>query len=119
MSEANNIIDLINAGVRAENIRQKAIASNFANLETPRYRRVDVKFKELLAACSGKSEFGEIDNAEPELYEPRDTPINADGNDLSLEGEVGHMIKNSLRHKTYVRLLNRKYAQIELAIGTR
>ena len=119
MSQANNIIDLINAGVRAENLRQKAISSNFANLETPGYRRVDVTFKELLDACSGKSESGEISNAEPELYEPRDTPIDADGNDLTLEAEVGHMIKNSLRHKTYVRLLSRKYAQIELAIGTR
>jgi len=119
MSQANNIIDLINAGVRAENLRQKAISSNFANLETPGYRRVDVTFKELLDACSGKSESGEISNAEPELYEPRDTPIDADGNDLTLEAEVGHMIKNSLRHKTYVRLLSRKYTQIELAIGTR
>ena len=119
MSQANNIIDLINAGVRAENLRQKAIGSNFANLETPGYRRVDVKFDELLDACLGKSESGEVSTAEPELYEPRDTPINADGNDLTLEAEVGHMIKNALRHKTYVRLLSRKYTQIELAIGTR
>jgi len=64
MSQANNIIDLINAGVRAENLRQKAISSNFANLETPGYRRVDVTFKELLDACSGKSESGEISNEE-------------------------------------------------------
>lgn len=119
MSGTNNIIDLINAGVRAENLRQQAIANNFANLETPGYRRVDVEFKELLAACMGKSGAGNVDGAEPEFYEPRQTPVNAKGNDVNLEREVGQMIKNSLRHRTYVRLLNRKYNQIELAIGSR
>lgn len=118
MSRTENIVDLINAGIRAENLRQKAIASNFANFQTPGYRRVDVKFKELLDACSDTSESGEIGNAEPELYEPRQTPMNADGNDLNLEAEVGHLVKNSLRHKAYVRLLSRKYTQIELAMGT-
>lgn len=119
MSRTDNIVDLINAGIRAENLRQKAIADNFANLETPGYRRVDVKFEELLAACSGKSGSDQVGDAEPELYEPRQTPLNAKGNDLSLEAEVGHLIKNSLRHKAYIRLLSRKYAQIEMAIGTR
>jgi len=118
MSRTENIVDLINAGIRAENLRQKAITSNFANFETPGYRRVDVKFEELLAACSGDSEAEEVNNAEPELFEPRQTPVNANGNDLNLEAEVGHLVKNSLRHKAYVRLLNRKYTQIELAMGT-
>lgn len=119
MSETNNIMDLINAGIRAENLRQKAIARNFANFETPGYRRVDVTFKELLKACSGSSNGGDINKAEPEFYEPRQTPLNAKGNDLSLETEVGSLIKNSLKHKAYVRILNKKYAQIELAIGGR
>jgi len=118
MSGAQNIVDLINAGIKAENLRQKAIASNFANVETPRYRRVDVRFKELLAACTGSSDVGEISNAEPEIYEPRETLLDANGNDLSLEAEVGHLVKNTLRHKTYVRLLGRKYAQMELAMNT-
>ena len=47
MSKAENIVDIINAGVRAETLRQKAIANNIANLETPGYRRIDVKFEEL------------------------------------------------------------------------
>jgi len=118
MSDTNTILDLINAGIQAENVRQKAIASNFANFETPGYRRLDVKFEEVLAACSGSDE-GDLSLAEPEIYEPKQTPVNANGNDTSLETEVGEMIKNSLRHKAYIRLLSKKYNQIELAIGTR
>jgi flagellar basal-body rod protein FlgB len=119
MSESNNIVDLINAGIRAEDLRQKGIAKNCANFETPGYRRVGVTFKELLKACSGSSDSGDINKAEPELYEPRQTPVNANGNDLSLETEVGSLVKNSLKHTTYVRLLRKKYAQIEMAIGAR
>ena len=119
MSNTNTIVDLINAGIQAENLRQKAIASNFANFETPGYRRLDVKFEEVLAACSGSSDEADLSRAEPEIYEPRLTPVKADGNDTSMEVEVGEMIKNSLRHKAYIRLLNKKYSQIELAIGAR
>jgi len=119
MSNTNTIVDLINAGIQAENLRQKAIASNFANFETPGYRRLDVKFEEVLAACAGSYDAADLSRAEPEIYEPKRTPVKPDGNDTSIEVEVGEMIKNSLRHKTYIRLLNKKYSQIELAIGAR
>ena len=119
MSNTNTIVDLINAGIQAENLRQKAIASNFANFETPGYRRVDVEFKELLAECSGSSAGRDLSRLEPKFYEPKVTPVKADGNDVKIDYEVGQLVKNSLRHKAYVRLLNKKYSQIELAIGTR
>ena len=60
MSSAENLVELINAGIRAENLRQKVIANNFANVETPGYRRVDVIFEELLAACSDEPGKGQM-----------------------------------------------------------
>jgi flagellar basal body rod protein FlgB len=45
--------------------------------------------------------------------------VKSNGNDVSLETEVGQMVKNTLRHKTYVRLLNKKYHQIELAMDVK
>jgi flagellar basal-body rod protein FlgB len=119
MSKAENIVDIINAGVKAETLRQKAIANNVANLETPGYRRVDVKFEELLARClrsSGEFDLGEI---EAQIYQPKQTPVKSNGNDVSFETEIGKMIKNTLRHKTYIRLLNKKYSQIELAMNVK
>lgn len=117
MSNIDNVMDLIDAGIRAENFRQKAIASNVANLETPGYRRVDVAFRELFAKALDAS--GEIDpkDIQPELFHPQNTPIKSNGNDVSLEVEVGEMVKNTLRHKTYIRLLQKKYAQLEQAMN--
>ena len=117
MSKMDNIIDLIDAGIRAEGLRQRAIAGNVANLETPGYRRVDVKFEELLAKAMNSP--GDVDpmSVESEVFEPKNTAVKSNGNDVSLEVEVGEMVKNTLRHKTYIRLLQKKYAQMELAMN--
>jgi len=119
MSKTESIVDLIDAGVKAETLRQKAIANNIANLETPGYRRVDVKFEELLARCLRSSGEFDLSEIEAQIYRPKQTPLNSNGNDVNLEAEIGQMIKNTLRHKTYIRLLSKKYNQIELAIGVK
>ena len=117
MSKTDSILAFLEAGIKAEGLRQKAIANNVANLETAGYRRVDVKFEELLANSLDQSGAADFSEVEPEIYQPKQTPIKSNGNDVSLEAEVGAMIKNSLRYKTYVRLLSKKYSQIGLAIN--
>lgn len=58
----------------------------------------------------------ELDDVVPIIHQPKQTPVNSNGNDVSLENEVGQMVKNTLRYKAYIRLLNKKYKQIELAM---
>ena len=119
MSKINNIIDIIEAGIKAESMRQKAIANNVANLQTPGYRRVDVQFKELLAKALDSSGAVDLDEIEAQIYQPKNTAVKSNGNDVILEVEVGEMVKNTLRHKAYIRLLQKKYRQIELAIDVK
>ena len=119
MSKTSSVVDFLEAGIRAEYLRQKAIANNIANLETPGYRRIDIKFEELLAKALGSSGAVDLDEIEPQIHQPKQTRVKSNGNDVDLETEVGQMVKNALRHKTYIRLLNKKYSQIELAIGTK
>lgn len=119
VAKTSNIVDLLDAGIRAESLRQKAIASNIANLETPGYRRIDVRFEELLAKVLDSSGAVELREIEPQLHRPKGTPIKSNGNDVNLEAEVGEMVKNTLRHKAYIRLLAKKYEQIEQAINTK
>ena len=119
MSKTSNILDFIEAGIRAESRRQKAIANNVANLQTPGYRRVDIKFEELLAKALDSSGLADLTEIDGQIYQPRRTPVKSNGNDVSLEVEVGEMIKNTLRHRAYVRVLNKKYKQMELAINVK
>ena len=118
MSKTNNIMDFLNAAIRAESLRQQAIANNTANMKTPGYRRFDVKFDQLLAKELSSGDEVDLGKIEASLYQPKQTAVNSNGNDVNLETEIGEMIKNTLRHKTYIRLLNKKYQQLERAINT-
>jgi len=120
MEKASSTFDLLAAGLRAEGLRQKAIASNIANLETPGYRRVEVKFEELLAQAMDEGQGKvQVDQVEPEVHQPQETPVKANGNDVHLEIEVGHLVENSLRHETLARLLAKKVRGIDRIINTR
>lgn len=117
MPKTNNIVDLLDAGLRAEILRQKAIAGNVANLETHGYRRFDVRFDELLSKALDSSGAVDLAEIEPQIYQPMQTPVKSNNNSVNLEAEVGEMVKNTLRYKAYIRLLNKKYSQIELAMN--
>lgn len=117
MSSSTDIVGLLEAGIRAEGLRQNTIASNIANLETPGYRRLDVKFEDLLTKAMRSPDGVDPQEIEPEIFQPEDTPIRSNGNDVNLEAEIGEMLKNSLRHTAYVRLLRKKLSQMETAMG--
>ena len=119
MSRTSNIIDFLEAGIKAESLRQKAIANNIANLETPGYRRIDVKFRELLAKALDSRGDIDLSEIEAQIYQPKKTPVKSNGNDVNLESEVGEMVKNTLRYTTYLRLLQKKYRKMVFAINTK
>ena len=119
MSEVNNILSLLESSLRAEHMRGQATANNIANLETPGYRTLGVKFEEMLSKAlegGGSAGAGEI---KPEVFAACETPVKENGNDVVLEREIGDMVKNTLRQKTYLRILSKKYSQLELAMNTR
>ncbi len=119
LSETKNILNVLDVAIRAEGLRQKAIANNVANIETPGYRRLDIKFEELFEKALNSDGSVDLDGIEPMLYQPEDTPVKGNGNDVTLEIEVGELVKNSLRHKVFVRVLNKRYRQMEAAINVK
>ena len=76
-------------------------------------------FEELLAKLLDSSGSVDLNDLELELYKPKETPVKSNGNDVNLESEVGQMVKNTLKHTAYIRLLNKKYRQIELAMDVK
>ena len=119
MARTDSMLSLLEAGARAEGLRHKAIASNIANLETPGYRRVDIRFEEFLEKALDSGRPVNPEELKAELYRPKTTPLKDNGNDVSWEAEVGHMMKNSIRHKTYLRLMSKIYQQMALAMDTK
>lgn len=119
MPKITSMVDLLEVALKAESLRQKTIASNMANMETPGYRRLDVRFEELLDKALRSDGAADLEEIEPEIYLPKNTPVRANGNDVEMEAEVGELVKNSLRHTAYTRLLHKKLLQVETAINIR
>ncbi|MCX5645663.1 MAG: flagellar basal body rod protein FlgB [Phycisphaerae bacterium] len=118
MPQPVGIVGLLESGIKAEELRQRTIASNIANIETPGYRRLDVRFEELLAKAMKSQRAADPDDLEPEIFQPKATPVKSNGNDVNMEMEIGEMLKNSFRQTAFVRLLRKKFAQAEEAVNT-
>jgi len=118
MSSDMNILTYLEAATRAEGVRHKAIANNVANLNTPGYRRYDVRFEEVLAKLIESGKKPDEASLDAEFFQPKNTPVDANGNDVQLDAEVGEMVKNSLRHQAFVLLLKKKYDLLRTAIQT-
>lgn len=118
MIQDSTVINLLEAGMRAEGLRQQTIARNIANMNTEGYRRSDINFEETLQKALGENGDLNTEKLEVETFEPLSTSINEHGSDVNLDTEVGEMVKNSLRHRTYMLVLKKKYTQMDEAMKT-
>lgn len=116
MIQDKTVIDLLETAMTAEGLRQQAVASNVANMNTNGYRRVDVNFEAALTKAMGKNENPNPDDIKMEYYQTKNSPINEFGNDVNIDNEIGEMVKNSLKHHAYTSLLKKKYQQMDNAL---
>jgi flagellar basal-body rod protein FlgB len=117
MSKDLSMVEALDAGLKATNLRQSVIANNIANMDTPGFRRQDVQFKEVLAKAleTGKTDPGDL---EPKVVTPGDTEVNDQGNDVDMDMEVGEMLKTNAQYKMFVRMLAKEYQRMSEAIQT-
>lgn len=113
MDRGTSVMGSLEAGLRAVQLQGKAIANNIANLNTPGYRRVAVEFREQLAKAIAS---GDLRGLAAKMVHPMNTEVGSNGNDVDLDMEVGSLIKNAAMYKTYMRILAKRYRQMELAI---
>ena len=116
MADNLNITSCLEAAIKVEGFRQTAIANNIANIDTPGYKRIAVKFEECLSKALEAGDEFDIGKIKTELYQPRTTPLKGNGNDVDIDTETSEMVQNTLKHKALTRLLKKKYMQIAAAI---
>jgi flagellar basal-body rod protein FlgB len=102
-------------------LRQEAIASNLANLETPGYRRLDLapSFAAELQRAAGANA-AQVSKLEPALaVDSAATPVRPDGNTVQLENELLALNQNTLQHSLETQLLTGSLLKLRLAITGR
>ena len=103
-------------------LRQEAIASNLANLETPGYKRVDVgpTFANELQQAVASKDAGRIAGVQPHLaVDPSAVPVRKDGNTVQLETELMKLNQNFMEHQLETQLVSGALLKLRLAISGR
>lgn len=103
-------------------LRQEAIASNIANLETPGYKRLDVapSFQAELERACATHDAHQIASLQPSLMpDPNAIAVARDGNTVSLEKEMAQLNQNSLVHSLETQLVSGMLARLRMAITSK
>jgi flagellar basal-body rod protein FlgB len=87
--------------------RQKLVASNIANADTPGYRTQDIDFQ---------SEFQNAIAGTPNILEVSGLPMKNDGNNVSLDRESRLLAENALRFNVASSLLRSQISSLRAAI---
>jgi flagellar basal-body rod protein FlgB len=88
--------------------RQKLVASNLANAETPGYVTKDIDFqKEFLSLAKGDT---------PTVEEPEGLEFRNDGNNVSLERETRLLSENAVRFQLVSMMAKGQFRRIRSAL---
>lgn len=104
-------------------LRQRVIANNIANAETPGFTRSAVSFESQLRAVledgdSGKT-VDEINNVAISSSEDDTNPAKPDGNNVNMEQEMAEMTKAGLSYRAATTLIELKGSMLKTAINGR
>ena len=97
-------------------LRQRVIADNIANVDTPGFRATSVDFEtQLKAAISdGSFENGGIDHIDATTT-PTDTPVGANGNNVDLRKETMAAVQSQFQYQILTRAVNDRFNLVKIA----
>jgi len=88
--------------------RQKLVASNVANLDTPGYKTKDIDFQfEFMSLAQGEN---------PHVIEAPGLVVNNDGNNVSMDREARLLAENALRFNLASSLMKSQLKLVHAAI---
>ncbi|NLI13208.1 MAG: flagellar basal body rod protein FlgB [Peptococcaceae bacterium] len=116
-------------GLDAAALRQRVIANNIANVNTPGFKKSAVEFESLLKAALGRDtvklvttgpkHFGaapRLAELRPEVRVNEATSMREDGNNVDMDEEMTNMAINSIKYQAETRELSDRYSLLSYVI---
>lgn len=112
--------DSLKVALKGLATRQRAVAGNLANVETPGYQPRQVVFEQQLKAAlgrvRGKKIRPSVQAVRPEVVTDQSSLLRRDGSGVDIEQELVQLVESGVHYQAAVRLLSRKYALLRTAI---
>ncbi len=116
-------IDVLGKAADASALRQKTIANNIANVDTPHYKRQDVSFAENLQRALKNSRFETLDHKIDSLKLSRlkgtvytdslNYSYRLDGNNVDIDTENVEMASNQLLYQGITQSITAEFQHIQ------
>ena len=120
--------DLIKSGIKASNVRAKAIANNMANVNTKDYKKFNVVFEENLKKEDNSSGLelkrtnsahfasSNSENDNISIEQDKSTSMRSDGNNVDLDIEKVNQAANTLKYNALIANINSKFNNLKTVI---
>ncbi len=102
-------------------LKQKVIANNIANVNTPGYQRLDVSFDNELNDVLESDK--DVRTLKLGIEEAEDdggfNPDRSDGNTVDIDKEIAEQMKNTMSYNVYIELMTKKYTILRNSMRVR
>lgn len=125
MLNSSGVFDYINAlgtSLDAAATRNEIIQNNIANVNTPNYKRKDIRFETELKHAFARSSQDSVDarvknldleSLTPEIYtDYEELSYRYDGNNVGIQNELAILAKNQTKYNGMMTLLNQDFSQL-------
>ncbi|NLK51253.1 MAG: flagellar basal body rod protein FlgB [Syntrophomonadaceae bacterium] len=118
-------------GLDASTLRQRVLANNLANVETPNFKRSEVSFEEELKKAQAQKanlalvrthprhrpNFSLLKEVRPRIYMDSASTMRNDGNNVDVDSENAKLAINSLNYNTLTQQLSSQYSRLRNVIN--
>lgn len=127
----NRAVNVLERSLDAASLRQKVLANNIANIDTPNFKRSDVSFEQTLqAALSGDAlsgrrtherhipiGAGKLEEVKPHVFQEKHTSMRQDGNNVDIDDEMTKLAVNQLQYNALIQRINGTFSKLKYAIS--
>lgn len=130
MSLFSGAFGILEKALDAQALRQKVLASNIANVDTPRYKRLDVRFEDALAKALANQRglqayrtdprhipFGGKISYTPQIVKDTNTIFNHNENNVDLDLEMAELAKTQIKYQALVDRTNAYFNKLKTVIN--
>lgn len=118
---------VLEKALSASSLRQKTISNNIANVNTPKFKRSEVLFEDVLqqkmfgsqlelAKTNEKHISTQSQALGPTMHTVTDNSFRTDGNNVDIDIEMANMAKNSIYYDALAQQLSRYFSTLKSVI---
>ena len=128
----NSVFKGLERSMDAASLRQTVISNNIANVDTPNFKRSEVRFEDLLKKEMNGSltiqarrtdprhfSFSTGATVDPQIVQDKTSIMNNNKNNVDIDAEMSLSAKNQLGYSTLVQQVNNEIKHLRTAIGGR